>query len=71
LCIAFAASSLRVAAKVEVYGFELKTMAEYLAALAASAVFVVVQRIFAWAAAGREREAARRQWQAELRSRGA
>ena len=46
-------------------------MAEYLALLAALAVFVVVQGVFLWSAAARQREAARRQWEAELRTRGA
>jgi hypothetical protein len=46
-------------------------MAEYPAALVALAVFAVVQGVFLWTEAERQREAARRQWQAELRNRGA
>jgi hypothetical protein len=46
-------------------------MAEYLAALAALAVFGFVQGLFLRAAAQRQREDARRQWQADLRTKGA
>jgi hypothetical protein len=45
--------------------------AECLAALAALAVFVGVMAAFLAVAASREREAARKQWQADLRTRGA
>ena len=70
LCIAFAASSLTVAPNVGLW-FRNHDMAEYFAALAALAVFAAVQGLFLWNAAARQREAARRQWQHELRTRGA
>jgi hypothetical protein len=69
LCIAFAATSLTFACIGRVQ-FAV-SMAEYLAALAALAVFMAVQIAFLWVAAAREREAQRRQWEAELRTRGA
>jgi hypothetical protein len=47
------------------------SMAEFLSALAALVAFVTVLGIFLWAEAAREREAARRQWLAELRTWGA
>jgi hypothetical protein len=47
-------------------------MAEYLAALAALAVFGFVQGgLLLWAASARQREDARRQWEADLRTKGA
>jgi hypothetical protein len=47
-------------------------MAEYLAALAALTVFGIVQgAMLLWTASPRQREDARRQWEAELRTRGA
>ena len=46
-------------------------MAQYLAGLAALMVFVAVLLVFLSAVAAREREAAHRRSQAELRTRGA
>ena len=45
--------------------------ADSVAALAAMAVFVAVLFVVSTANAGRAREAARREWQANLRARGA
>jgi hypothetical protein len=47
-------------------------MEEYLAALAALAVFgFVLGGFLLWAASARQREDARRQWEADLRTKGA
>jgi hypothetical protein len=53
------------------FNFARISMTEYLAALAALAVFVAIQRVFLRSAAERQREAARRQWLDELRTKGA
>jgi len=45
--------------------------AEFIAAFTASVVFVAVLVAFHSASARRQREAGRRQWQADMRTRGA